>query len=70
MPSKYIDPITMLPYHNSFCFKIIREAFHQQIEAQGNKDVPMVANWIKWFHKNRDKVKRDHILRQLSVYKP
>lgn len=69
LPSKYIDPVTMLPYHNSVCFKIMREAYYQQLDAQGNKSLPLVANWSKWYHKNRDRVKRAQLLRQLAAYK-
>nr|XP_022903798.1 vacuolar protein sorting-associated protein 72 homolog [Onthophagus taurus] len=58
LPAKYIDPITCLPYHNSHCFRIIREAYYQQLEVQGDRSNVQVAEWMKWYIKNKDKVQR------------
>ena len=35
LPAKYFDPVTELPYANLQAFKIIREAYYQQLEAKG-----------------------------------
>lgn len=45
--AKYVDPLTSLPYNNSKCFKLIRETYYQQIEAHGDRNNPMVAEWLK-----------------------
>ncbi|OWR51759.1 hypothetical protein KGM_210685 [Danaus plexippus plexippus] len=46
-PARYIDPITKLPYRSVDAFRIIREAYYQQLEARGDKNDPQVAAWLK-----------------------
>lgn len=53
LPAKYFDPVTQLPYRNFQAFKIIREAYYQQLEERGNMDNPEVQRWMEW----RKKVK-------------
>jgi len=53
LPAKYTDPVTELPYANLQAFKIIREAYYQQLEAKGDKADPEVAEWLEWREKNR-----------------
>jgi vacuolar protein sorting-associated protein 72 len=36
LPAKYFDPVTKLPYANLQAFKIIREAYYQQLETKGD----------------------------------
>lgn len=48
LPAKYFDPITQLPYRNIQAFKILREAYYQKLEQQGNADNPSVAKWLQW----------------------
>lgn len=48
LPARYYDPITQLPYRNMQAFKIIREAYYQQLEEKGNTDNPNVTKWLQW----------------------
>ncbi|KOB74543.1 Uncharacterized protein OBRU01_09024 [Operophtera brumata] len=51
-PARYIDPITKLPYRSVDAFRIIREAYYQQLEARGDRNDPKVAAWLKWRRAN------------------
>jgi len=53
LPAKYTDPVTQLPYANLQAFKIIREAYYQQLEAKGDKSDPEIVQWLEWREKNR-----------------
>ncbi|GJQ69082.1 YL-1 [Trypoxylus dichotomus] len=58
LPAKYIDPLTCIPYHNSHCFRMIREAYYQQLEGRGDRTNPHLDEWLRWYNKNKDKMKR------------
>lgn len=47
-PARYIDPITKLPYRSVDAFRIIREAYYQQLEARGDRNDPQLAAWLQW----------------------
>ncbi|XP_063371143.1 vacuolar protein sorting-associated protein 72 homolog [Cydia amplana] len=47
-PARYIDPITKLPYRSVDAFRIIREAYYQQLEARGDRNDPKLQAWLKW----------------------
>ncbi|CAH0583175.1 unnamed protein product [Chrysodeixis includens] len=47
-PARYIDPITKLPYRSVDAFRIIREAYYQQLEARGDRNDPQLAAWLAW----------------------
>ncbi|KAJ0177916.1 hypothetical protein K1T71_006789 [Dendrolimus kikuchii] len=47
-PARYMDPVTKLPYRSVDAFRIIREAYYQQLEARGDKGDPQVAAWLQW----------------------
>lgn len=66
LPAKYIDPLTCLPYHNSFSFKLIREAYYQQLEANGDPNNKQVYDWVRWYAKNKDKIRRAKILKTIK----
>lgn len=53
LPAKYFDPVTELPYANLQAFKIIREAYYQQLEAKGDRSDPEIASWLEWRAKNK-----------------
>ena len=53
LPAKYFDPVTELPYANLQAFKIIREAYYQQLETRGDRTDPEIASWLEWREKNR-----------------
>lgn len=57
--AKYIDPVTCLPYYNAACFKIIRAAYYQQLESQGDKNNELVSNWLAWYAKKKEKIRKD-----------
>ncbi|CAH0559673.1 unnamed protein product [Brassicogethes aeneus] len=59
--AKYVDPVTCVPYHTSSCLRIIRSAYAQQLEVHGDKNNPMVAEWLKWYKKNKDKLNREMV---------
>ncbi|XP_050101357.1 vacuolar protein sorting-associated protein 72 homolog [Anopheles aquasalis] len=51
LPARYYDPVTQLPYRNMQTFKILREAYYQQLEERGNTENPEVAQWLEWRRK-------------------
>jgi len=44
LPAKYFDPITHTPYASLQAFKIIREAYAQQLQNEGSKKARHVEN--------------------------
>uniref|UniRef100_A0A182JQJ6 Vacuolar protein sorting-associated protein 72 homolog n=1 Tax=Anopheles christyi TaxID=43041 RepID=A0A182JQJ6_9DIPT len=68
LPARYYDPITQLPYRNMQAFKILREAYYQQLEERGNTDNPDVARWLEW----RKKIKEYRVtsMKKLQPPKP
>lgn len=54
LPAKYFDPVTQVPYHNLTAFKILREAYYQQLEECGNRENAQVAKFLEWRKKIRD----------------
>ncbi|CAH0723596.1 unnamed protein product, partial [Brenthis ino] len=46
-PARYIDPITKLPYRSVDAFRIIREAYCQQLEARGDRSDHKLTAWLK-----------------------
>ncbi|KAL3277140.1 hypothetical protein HHI36_012494 [Cryptolaemus montrouzieri] len=65
--AKYIDPVTCVPYFNAACFKILRSAYYQQLEAHGDKNNEIVANWLKWYLKHKETVKAD-LVKKVRTY--
>ncbi|XP_045467702.1 vacuolar protein sorting-associated protein 72 homolog [Harmonia axyridis] len=64
--AKYIDPVTCVPYSNAASYKLIRAAYYQQLEAHGDKNNEIVANWLKWYTKNKNSLKTD-LIRKLTT---
>uniref|UniRef100_A0A182N427 Vacuolar protein sorting-associated protein 72 homolog n=1 Tax=Anopheles dirus TaxID=7168 RepID=A0A182N427_9DIPT len=54
LPARYYDPVTQLPYRNMQAFKILREAYYQQLEERGNLDNPAVVRWLEWRKKIKE----------------
>lgn len=54
LPARYYDPVTQLPYRNLQAFKILREAYYQQLEDRGNPDNPAVSKWLEWRKKIKE----------------
>ncbi|KAK6617625.1 hypothetical protein RUM44_005213 [Polyplax serrata] len=54
LKAKYFDPVTNLPFSNLQAFRILREAYYQQLEARGNRNQPQVAAWLEWRKQQKD----------------
>ncbi|XP_043275032.1 vacuolar protein sorting-associated protein 72 homolog [Venturia canescens] len=56
LPAKYLDPMTQLPYKNVQTFRLIREAYYQQLEARNDLSdtslSPELLRWLEWRQKN------------------
>ncbi|EFN71247.1 Vacuolar protein sorting-associated protein 72-like protein [Camponotus floridanus] len=56
LPAKYLDPMTQLPYKNVQTFRLLREAYYQQLEARNDlndaSQSPELLRWIEWRQKN------------------
>ncbi|XP_022200028.2 vacuolar protein sorting-associated protein 72 homolog isoform X2 [Nilaparvata lugens] len=52
-PAKYLDPVTQLPYANMHAFRVLREAYYQQLELKGDKSKPEIAAWLEWRQSNK-----------------
>ncbi|CAH1962729.1 unnamed protein product [Acanthoscelides obtectus] len=69
MPAKYVDPVTCVPYHNSTCLKIIRLAYYDYLEHNGDKTNPMVSEFLKWFSANKDRLRKELLMsRQKNIF--
>lgn len=53
LPARYFDPVTQLPYATLQAFRILREAYYQQLEVKGDVTNPDVCQWIEWRKKYR-----------------
>ncbi|OAD52512.1 Vacuolar protein sorting-associated protein 72 like protein [Eufriesea mexicana] len=58
LPAKYLDPMTQLPYKNVQTFRLLREAYYQQLEARTDindtSQSPDLLRWLEWRQKNHD----------------
>lgn len=56
LPAKYLDPMTQQPYKNIQTFRLLREAYYQQLEARTDmsdtSQSPELLRWIEWRQKN------------------
>lgn len=46
--AKYFDPATQLPVATLQAFRILREAYCQQLEVKGDTSDPEISKWIEW----------------------
>lgn len=67
MPAKYVDPVTSVPYHSSTCLKIIRLAYYEYLENTGDKSNPMVSDFLKWYSKNKRKLRSELLVPEQKV---
>ena len=51
--AKYFDPVTQLPFSTVQAFRILREAYCQQLEVKGDANDPEIARWNEWRQKFR-----------------
>lgn len=64
LQARYFDPVTQLPYTNLQAFRILREAYYQQLEGRGDRSNPEVARWIEWRQKMKEL--KSAIVQQIS----
>lgn len=67
MPSRYFDPVTLIPYANLQAFRFLREAYYQQLEQKGDMRQPDVAAWVEWRKKNKPASKQTSVKTTMSV---
>ncbi|XP_053982615.1 vacuolar protein sorting-associated protein 72 homolog [Hylaeus anthracinus] len=65
LPAKYLDPMTQLPYKNVQTFRLLREAYYQQLEARTDvndtSQSPELLRWLEWRQKNHGGGQRNTI---------
>ncbi|XP_078041339.1 vacuolar protein sorting-associated protein YL-1 isoform X1 [Augochlora pura] len=65
LPAKYLDPMTQLPYKNVQTFRLLREAYYQQLEARTDindtTQSPELLRWLEWRQKNQGVAQRSMI---------
>ncbi|XP_014484443.1 PREDICTED: vacuolar protein sorting-associated protein 72 homolog [Dinoponera quadriceps] len=65
LPAKYLDPMTQLPYKNVQTFRLLREAYYQQLEARSDindtSQNPELSRWIEWRQKNHSNSQRNTV---------
>ena len=68
-----MDPMTNLPFRNIQTFRLLREAYYQQLEARSDiNDVGLNTNllkWLEWRQKNNH-VSQRSIIRLESASAP
>ena len=48
LQARYFDPVTQLPYATLQAFRVLREAYYQQLEDKGDPRNKEVAKWLAW----------------------
>lgn len=48
LSARYFDPVTQLPYATLQAFRVLREAYYQQLEDKGDRNNKDVAKWLAW----------------------
>ncbi|XP_046612490.1 vacuolar protein sorting-associated protein 72 homolog [Neodiprion virginianus] len=65
LPARYMDPVTQLPYRNIQMFRILREAYYQQLESRAETNDATqnleLVRWLEWRQKNRRNNNRNTI---------
>jgi len=65
LPAKYLDPMTQLPYKNVQTFRLLREAYYQQLEGRTDHNDasqnPELSRWLEWRQKNHGNSQRNTI---------
>ncbi|KAG7207701.1 hypothetical protein KM043_009319 [Ampulex compressa] len=65
LPAKYLDPMTHLPYKNVQTFRLLREAYYQQLEARTDindtSQTPELLRWLEWRQKNHGGSQRNTV---------
>ncbi|XP_012287229.1 vacuolar protein sorting-associated protein 72 homolog [Orussus abietinus] len=57
LPARYLDPMTQQPYRNIQTFRLLREAYYQQLEARSDPNDtslnPDLLRWLEWRQKSQ-----------------
>jgi vacuolar protein sorting-associated protein 72 len=57
--------MTQLPYRNVQTFRLLRDAYYQQVEAQSDINNPLItpelARWLEWRQKNNQNFQRSTV---------
>ncbi|KAG5313068.1 VPS72 protein, partial [Pseudoatta argentina] len=65
LAAKYLDPMTQLPYKNVQTFRLLREAYYQQLEGRTDlndaSQSPELSRWLEWRQKNHNNSQRNTI---------
>lgn len=65
LSAKYLDPMTQLPYKNVQTFRLLREAYYQQLEARSDindtSQSPELLRWLEWRQKSHCNSQRNTI---------
>lgn len=65
LPAKYLDPMTQLPYKNIQTFRLLREAYYQQLEARNDlndtSQSSELLRWLEWRQKNHTNSQKNTI---------
>ncbi|KAG8322332.1 Vacuolar protein sorting-associated protein 72 [Homalodisca vitripennis] len=71
VPAKYLDPVTHLPYCNIATFRVLREAYYQQLEARGDRGSAEIAAWLahRQTSKTAQTIKMDPSMLQITKFK-
>ncbi|KAF2352449.1 Vps72/YL1 C-terminal [Trinorchestia longiramus] len=48
LPARYFDPVTRLPYASVQSYRVLREAYYQQLEDKGDLNCKPVADWVEY----------------------
>uniref|UniRef100_A0A1B6M5H0 Vacuolar protein sorting-associated protein 72 homolog n=2 Tax=Graphocephala atropunctata TaxID=36148 RepID=A0A1B6M5H0_9HEMI len=68
LPARFLDPVTQLPYCNVVAFRVLREAYYQQLEARGDRGSVDVAAWLahRQTSKTSQNIKMDPSMIQIT----
>jgi len=65
LPAKYLDPMTQLPYKNVQTFRLLREAYYQQLEARTDMNdtsqSPELLRWLECRQKNHSNSQKNTV---------
>ena len=57
--------MTQLPYRNVQTFRLLRDAYYQQLDAQSDANDPMIspelARWLEWRQRNNQNSQRSTV---------
>ncbi|KAH0955007.1 hypothetical protein HN011_004187 [Eciton burchellii] len=74
LPAKYLDPMTQLPYKNVQTFRLLREAYYQQLEARTDMNdtsqSPELLRWLECRQKNHSNSQKNTVRLETASFLP